>query len=190
MDDNLGTLLAMIAIAVISAIVTVIRKIDKWIQIHRMGRQAPEGQPPTQSAQPPVPTEQEAREQPSRAAEIQRRLMEELERALGGTEPESPPDAVLPQRPPPPLPQAQPAVAEPPGARERRALEPTGRAGERVTSTGIVIHEAATVRRRHHDHLAVLRDRSDLLRAAVLHEILSPPLALRQDDAPDRTGSP
>jgi len=182
-------MIVMVLIGVVYAIGTVIKKIDRWIQVHRMPPDMRLGQEqPAPSAAPPrtpEPREMERRPGPAaqpKPAEAGAILMRELQRALGVPETAQQAQEAAP-KPPSPVPEASPA-AEPPSRAEgaERLTSAIRRTADRrrITSTGIVVEEAARVTQRDMSHLALLRNPEDLKRAVLLHEILSPPRSLRR----------
>ena len=192
-NDNIIQLIVFILIGVGYAVVAVIKKMDKWIQVHRMPQpRAPEQGPPLpRPGQPHPPAERDQRKN------LATTLMEELQKALveARGEPEAPPPPVAPPPPPGRAPAASYA-SEPRGAtqsaatshRKRRnvaGIRQT-RTGERITASGIRMMEAASVERARLGHLAVLRSAADIRNGIVLHEILGPPRALRPFRPPSR----
>jgi hypothetical protein len=172
-------MILMVLIGVVYGIGAVIKKIDRWIQVHRMPREMRPGQeqpaPPPPETPDPRETEPQAAAQPT-PSEAGAILMRELQKALGVPEqaqqkpeqPVSPPEKKLPvEQPPKRAEHAAPAI--------RRTTD-----GRRITSTGIVVEEAARVVEKDMSHLAILRTPEDLKRAVLLHEILSPPRSLRR----------
>jgi Na+-transporting methylmalonyl-CoA/oxaloacetate decarboxylase gamma subunit len=85
--------------------------------------------------------------------------------------------STLPPRRSKPVPVLAGAVSTPPV--ETGHVVQIAADGRRLTASGIEIHSTAHIQGTRFDHLAVLRSPEDLQKAILLHEILSPPVAMR-----------
>lgn len=179
----------VILIGLAYGVAAVVKKINAWVKQHRFppkGKEkaAPFGPPqhpptPQLTAAPPEKTLAESQS-------VQTTLMKELKKALGGLElgREKEPDLLaepkfgpIPSpvvKTPPPIPREYDSEFD----ESAQAIRTTSD-GKRVTSTGIVVQDAAKVARVQFDHLAVLKSPQDLNRAILMHEILAPPRSRR-----------
>lgn len=178
MEDN-GQLIQVIIGVLIGAayvVAAIVKKIDAWIQTNRM--------PPEQrrkASQPVV--RHEAPQGP--LPDLKTILMQELEKALE-TEKPAPPEQLPEPHPSPLFPQfpahtqkpASAAIA-PPVAQTGKPPKPRPRP-KAAPATPHAAHPPAGIRIRRAE---LLREPSDMGRAIILHEILSPPLSVRKRQA-------
>jgi hypothetical protein len=168
-DDQLVQVIIAILIVVVSVIVSIVKRADRWIQVHRFPPEMRERSKSQTGRPAPASAPPEKRERPT----LQTILMREMQKALRAPEAEAEQAPVLRPAPQPrPIPVAAP----------RR--EPSSLVRPWVPSTvsprATQAAAAPALRRRHLGHLAVLHSREDIKRAVLLQEILLPPLALRR----------
>ncbi|HUT25958.1 MAG TPA: hypothetical protein VM492_16605 [Sumerlaeia bacterium] len=172
-DSSFVQVIIVIVITLAYGVWGAVRKIDRWIQTHRLP-QSERGRvsaPVREVKASATSTRETMREAPR---DLRTTLLEELEKAFRGVE-EPVQEAAARPSPPRPAPTPPPLPEEAPPERAVRL----DKGGKRLTSTGIEIQATASVRRSRLDHLAALRSPEDMKRAILLHEILSPPRAVR-----------
>ena len=171
-----------------SAIATLLRRLDRWIQEHRF----PPGERPAGAAsRPSVPepapkptVEEEEAEEPATV------LMRELERALLDRER---PHPAPPRAEPPPIAPLPGHLAPRPSdevvlARRAAVVRAVDEAAAPLPSVRpqpaaappTAVYGAASVSRHRYGHLAQLHSPADLRKAIVLTEILGPPACYRR----------
>ena len=183
-DDNTVKMIVAILIGVGYAIVTVVKKIDRWIQTHRIPH------PPQQESSPvspprSVPTRPSAPEQPRPAQQQPQTPWEllrgELEKAFGGAieDEERQETFSMPRPAPRPRPVPERIVVQEESEGPRFSVRGRTESLALKTTPQMPGVRKATLHHGNLSHLAVLRSPEDMKRAMVIHEILAPPKALR-----------
>lgn len=171
-NDELVKVIIWVAIAVVYAIVAIARKANKWIEEHRVPTARPEETPyrPIRPAPPVAPR-----------PETPTTLPELVETLMGEQRPKRPEQRVARETPtvremryPRPKPVVPVAAPKPAAPRQMPPMAPVQPALRAAT---------AAVHHRAFDHLRALGSKADLKRAILLHEILSPPVAMRRHGA-------
>lgn len=169
MDDQTIQVIIGLLIGAGYLIVTIVKKVDRWIQTHRV---PPEYRQQQQSSEQSRPARGEPSPRPM--PDLGTLLRRELEKVLRGgeEEPASPVYAA------PPKPKPMPAA---PAPSRSRALP--GLAGPRQAAALMQTAAAskeAMISRKGTGHLTAIRSFADAKRAIIMHEILQPPLAMRR----------
>lgn len=194
MDD--GGIVQVIIFALIvfgSVIASIIKKVNRWIEVHRKPRDMRPVQPgQAQAPAPTLPAGGAAEPQPGGGAAAPAKstravLREELGKALSGMGAAETPEEEAPAAPAPRLPAAASAERESKSLMQGPALRTTA-SGQRVSASGIVMQDVAEVKRVDRGHLAVLQSAADLRRAVLFQVILSPPVSARGGRGPLRFG--
>jgi hypothetical protein len=175
-DSSLVQVIIVVVISIAYGVWGALRKINQWIQTHRLPQSERENlsAPAPQAGASSTLTRETAREGPR---DLRTTLLEELEKAFRGVE-QSMQEAAAPPSPPRPVPTPPPPHRTAEEAPLERAVRP-GTGARHLAAGGVEIHETAFVKRSRLDHLAALRSPEDMKRAMLLHEILSSPRALR-----------